>query len=90
MTRRLVDVAQDVIITEDDCGTDRGFVVNELVNSNDGSVIVPLYDRLVGRYAKRKVINPNTGEIIVEHDEMITDEIATEIVELKKLKFAPS
>lgn len=81
LTRRLVDVAQDVIITEDDCGTDRGFVVNELVNSNDGSVIVPLYDRLVGRYAKRKVINPNTGEIIVEHDEMITEAIATEIVE---------
>lgn len=81
LTRRLVDVAQDVIITEDDCGTDRGFVVNELVNSNDGSVIVPLYDRLVGRYAKREVINPNTGEIIVEHDEMITEAIATEIVE---------
>ena len=81
LTRRLVDVAQDVIITEDDCGTDRGFVVNELVNSNDGSVIVPLYDRLVGRYAKRKVINPNTGEIIVKHDEMITEAIATEIVE---------
>ena len=81
LTRRLVDVAQDVIITEDDCGTDRGFVVNELVNSNDGSVIVPLYDRLVGRYAKRKVVNPNTGEIIVEHDEMITEAIATEIVE---------
>ncbi len=42
---------------------------------------MPLYDRLVGRYAKRKVINPNTGEIIVEHDEMITEAIATEIVE---------
>jgi len=80
LTRRLVDVAQDVIITEDDCGTDRGFVVSELVNANDGSIIVPLYDRLVGRYAKRSVYHPVTGEVIVDHDELITEALATEIV----------
>jgi len=80
LTRRLVDVAQDVIITEDDCGTDRGFIVTELVNTKDGSIIVPLYDRLVGRYTKQRIIHPETGELILEHDELITEAIASEIV----------
>ena len=80
LTRRLVDVAQDVIITEDDCGTDRGFVVTELVNTKDGSIIVPLYDRLVGRYTKQRIIHPQTGELILDQDELITEAIASEIV----------
>ncbi len=80
LTRRLVDVAQDVIITEDDCGTDRGFVVTELVNENDGSIIVPLYDRLVGRYTKQPVYHPVTGALIIDHDEMINEAKASEIV----------
>ena len=80
LTRRLVDVAQDVIITEDDCGTDRGFVVTELVNTKDGSIIVPLYDRLVGRYSKQRIIHPETGELILGQDELITEAIASGII----------
>ncbi|HIU14112.1 MAG TPA: DNA-directed RNA polymerase subunit beta' [Candidatus Fimiplasma intestinipullorum] len=81
LTRRLVDVAQDVIVSEEDCGTDRGFIVTELVNTNDGSIIVPLYDRLVGRFTKRDIFHPETGELIIAHDELINEAIATQIVE---------
>ena len=56
LTRRLVDVAQEVIISEEDCGTDRGFVVTELYNTDDNTVIVPLYDRLVGRYSQKRCL----------------------------------
>ncbi len=80
LTRRLVDVAQDVIVTEDDCGTDRGFIVSELVNTKDGSIIVPLYDRLVGRFTKQTIVHPQTGEIILEHDELITEAVAAQVV----------
>ena len=81
LTRRLVDVAQDVIIKEDDCGTDKGFVVTELYNTDDNTVIVPLYDRLVGRYSKQDVTDPKTGELIIASDEFITDELAKKIVD---------
>ena len=76
LTRRLVDVAQEVIITEDDCGTDHGFIVTELYNTSDNSVIVPLYDRLVGRYSQKDVVHPETGEIIVKAGEMMDEPIA--------------
>ena len=80
LTRRLVDVAQEVIISEDDCGTDRGFVVTELYNNDDQSVIVPLRDRLVGRFAQKDVINPETREVIVPGGELINEALADEIV----------
>src|SRR5699024_1527327 len=69
LTRRLVDVAQDVIIREDDCGTDRGLTVSEL--SVGAEVIEPLYDRLVGRVAFEDVANPETGDVIVSKEELI-------------------
>ena len=53
----------------------------ELVNTNDGSIIVPLYDRLVGRFTKRDIFHPETGELIIAHDELINEAIATQIVE---------
>ncbi len=81
LTRRLVDVAQEVIITEDDCGTDRGFVVTELYNTSDNSIIVPLYDRLVGRYSQKDVIHPETGEIIVHAGEIMNEVLAKEIID---------
>ena len=81
LTRRLVDVAQEVIITEDDCGTDRGFMVTELYNTSDNSVIVPLYDRLVGRYSQKDVVNPKTGEIIVHAGEIMNEVVAKEITD---------
>jgi len=79
LTRRLVDVAQDVIIREDDCGTDRGLKVTALVDGSE--VIEPLIDRLIGRTAFGPVKHPETGELIVEHNELITEDQAKEIVE---------
>ena len=80
LTRRLVDVAQEVIISEDDCGTDRGFVVTELYNNDDKSIIVPLYDRLVGRFSQKDIFHPETKELIISSGELITEVLADEIV----------
>ena len=80
LTRRLVDVAQDVVIKEEDCGTDRGYVVSELLDRKDNTVIESLFDRLVGRYCKDDIIDPNTNEIICEGDTYIEEELAQKIV----------
>jgi len=79
LTRRLVDVAQDVIVREEDCGTDKGFTVTKI---HDGTeVIEDLYDRIEGRYAFETIRDPATGEIIVSRNEMIDAEKAARIVE---------
>lgn len=80
LTRRLVDVAQEVIISEENCGTDRGFVVTELYNNDDKSVIVPLRDRLIGRFSQKDIFHPETRELIVASGEMITEALADDIV----------
>ena len=79
LTRRLVDVAQDVIVKQEDCGTDRGFWVEPIIDRKTNTVIESLYDRLCGRYAKQTVTDPNTGEILIESDQFISDEIAKRI-----------
>ncbi|GEN46899.1 DNA-directed RNA polymerase subunit beta' [Alkalibacillus haloalkaliphilus] len=79
LTRRLVDVAQDVIIREEDCGTDRGMEVATLREGNE--IIVPLFDRLVGRTAFRSVNHPETNETLIQRNELITEDIAKAIVE---------
>ena len=79
MTRRLVDVAQDVIVREDDCNTTQGVLVSEFVDEKDG-VIEPLYDRILGRFTSKKVINPETKEVIVDKNEYITENIADKII----------
>ena len=79
LTRRLVDVAQDVIIKQDDCGTDKGYWVEAIVDRKTNTIIESLYDRLVGRYSKQEVVNPKTGELIIESDEFITEAIAKKI-----------
>ena len=81
LTRRLVDVAQDVIVKEDDCGTDRGYWIETLMDRKTNSVIESLEDRIVGRYSKQDVTDPKTGELIIASDEFITDEIAKKIVD---------
>lgn len=81
LTRRLVDVAQDVIINDEDCGTDRGYYVTEIVDRKTNSVIEGLFDRLVGRYSKETVIHPVTKEVLIEEDEFIDDETAKKIVD---------
>ncbi len=79
MTRRLVDVAQDVIVREEDCGTTQGVLVRAFVDDKDG-IIEPLYDRILGRYTNKKVINPQTKEVIIDKNEYITENIADKIV----------
>ncbi len=81
LTRRLVDVSQDVIVREDDCHTDHGFVVRAIKDDVKNIVVVPLYDRLVGRFALRDIINPNTGEVIVRGNTMIDEKLAKDIVD---------
>ena len=81
LTRRLVDVSQDMIVREADCGTDQGVVVRPFINEHSGSVIEGLKDRIVGRYANKKIINPETKEVIVDKLEMITENKADKIVE---------
>ncbi len=80
LTRRLVDVSQDVIVREDDCGTDHGFVVFEIRDSSRDAVIVPLEDRLVGRFSLRAIVNPANGEVIVPANTMISENDAKAIV----------
>lgn len=80
LTRRLVDVSQDVIVREIDCGTDDITVVSAFKDGNE--VIEELYDRIVGRHAAEDVINPETGEIIVPKNHMILEDDATKIVKV--------
>ncbi|MBQ5843313.1 MAG: DNA-directed RNA polymerase subunit beta' [Alistipes sp.] len=77
LTRRLVDVAQDVIITEEDCGTLRGLAATAIKRNDD--VVQTLYDRILGRTALNDVINPLTGEILCHAGEEITESIAAAI-----------
>lgn len=79
LTRRLVDVAQDVIIREEDCGTDRGLPVSALVDGSE--VIEPLIDRLIGRTAFITVNHPETGKTIVSKNELISEDQAKDIIE---------
>ncbi len=80
LTRRLVDVAQDIVVKEYDCGSIQGVVVKDLINEKDGSVIEPLEERILGRFAAKKVIDPETKKVLVEAGEMITENIASKII----------
>ena len=80
LTRRLVDVVQDIIIREEDCGCLSGLVVSDFVDEKDGTVIESLTDRIVGRFTAKKVINPETKDVIVDKDQMITESLANKIV----------
>ena len=79
MTRRLVDVAQDMIVREEDCGTTQGSLVEAFMDDKDG-IIEPLYDRILGRFTSKKVINPETKEVICEKETYITEAIADKII----------
>lgn len=81
LTRRLVDVSQDVIIRENDCGTDRGISVRSMTDGE--RVLIPLQDRLLGRVAARDIVHPQTGEVIVPRNGPISDELAREIGKAK-------
>ena len=79
MTRRLVDVAQDIIVREEDCKTTQGSLVKAFTDEKNG-IIEPLYDRILGRFTNKKVINPETKEVICEKDTYITETIADKII----------
>lgn len=79
LTRRLVDVAQDVIIRDDDCGTDKGLTVRSITEGTE--MIEPLVDRLIGRTSFQTVRHPETKEILVDKNEVIHEDVAKQIVE---------
>ena len=78
LTRRLVDVAQDIIVREHDCGTTEGIEIEDIKDGNQ--IIEKLHERLIGRYALHDIVNPTTGELIVDNDTLITPDIADKIV----------
>ena len=78
LTRRLVDVSQDIIVREHDCGTDDGIIVYDIKDGQQ--VIEKMEERLLGRYVVENVYHPETKELIVDTDTMITEKIAEEIV----------
>ena len=88
LTRRLVDVAQDIIVKDCDCGSVQGLVVYDLVNDKDGTIIEPLAERILGRFASKKIVNPETKEVIVEAGEMITENAVAKITKagIKKVE----
>jgi len=79
LTRRLVDVSQDIIVREHDCGTTEGIEVEDIKDGNQ--IIEKLHERLVGRYPLKDIVNPETGEIIVDADTIIGADMADKIVE---------
>ena len=78
LTRRLVDVSQDIIVRERDCGTNEGIIIYDIKDGNQ--IIEKMQERLIGRYAVNDVIDPNTKELIVDNDTMITEAIADKII----------
>jgi DNA-directed RNA polymerase subunit beta' len=86
LTRRLVDVSQDVIVRQEDCGTEEGYEVSEIKEGNE--VIEPLVERLSGRYPSEDIIHPKTGEIIVKRNTYMDEDIAQKVSDagIKKVK----
>ena len=79
LTRRLVDVAQDVIVRENDCGTEEGLMISDIKDGNH--ILEPLEERLEGRYLLHDAVHPETGEIIWSHEDIVTGDAAKKIVD---------
>ena len=79
LTRRLVDVSQDVIIRDDDCGCNDGIVVSKIMDGN--RVLETLEERLTGRFVVEPVVDPKTGEVLMEADRMMTADDAKRIAD---------
>ncbi len=86
LTRRLVDVSQDVIVRQEDCGTKEGYEVSEIKEGNE--VIEPLSERLSGRYSAQDIVHPETGEVLVKCDEYMNAAMAEKVEKagVKKVK----
>ncbi len=81
LTRRLVIVAQDVVVKEEDCGTQSGFVVSDILDDKQEKVIESLKSRIIGRFVAKDVIHPATNEVLVEANQLVDEETAIRIVE---------
>lgn len=88
LTRRLVDVVQDLIIKEEDCGTIQGLSVSAFMDDKSGSILESFEERIVGRFTNQKVLHPETKEIIIDKGELITEHIAKKIINagIKKIE----
>ena len=80
LTRRLVDVVQDIIVKEEDCGTIQGIEVEAFTDEKSGAVIESFRDRIVGRYSNQKLLHPETKEVLIDKGALITERIADKIV----------
>ncbi len=80
LTRRLVDVSQDIIVREEDCGAIGGVAVTDFVDEKSGAMIEPLAERILGRYTATKVINPETKEVICDKNEFINESLCAKII----------
>lgn len=105
LTRRLVDVAQEVVITEEDCGTERGYLIDgsaaytdqlgnikqdtygAIFDNKNGSIIESMFDRLAGYYTAADVTHPETGELLVEADTYLTDDLARKCADAHALVY---
>jgi DNA-directed RNA polymerase subunit beta' len=87
LTRRLVDVAQDIVVREEDCHTDAGVVVEAFLNA-DGTEVESLRNRIVGRFTSKKVIHPESKEVIADKDVYITENLADQIIKAGITKVA--
>ncbi len=81
LTRRLVDVAQDIIVMEEDCHTEKGIKIEPMMS--DDTVVISLSERINGRTSLEKIVDPATGEVVVEKNGLITPEIAEKIEKLR-------
>ncbi|MDD4734149.1 MAG: DNA-directed RNA polymerase subunit beta' [Bacilli bacterium] len=79
LTRRLVDVVQDILIIENDCGSIAGLPVADFIDEKDGTLIESLSERILGRYTAKKILHPETKEIILDKNEIITENILSKI-----------
>jgi DNA-directed RNA polymerase subunit beta' len=82
MTRKLVDAAQEVIVSQEDCGTTRGLMVEAIYDTKDSGLIESLTDRIANRFAMQDIIAPKTGEVLVAKNNIITPEMAEKIESL--------
>ena len=80
LTRRLVEVVQDIVVRGEDCGCAHGVVVKDLVNDKDGTIIEPLAERILGRFTAKKVVNPETKELIVDKGVYLTENLVKKII----------
>lgn len=80
LTRRLVDVAQNIVVREENCGSDYGYIAREIADTKTKQIIVPLAERIIGRYSNKPIYRKNNEELIVDRNEIITDKIAQQII----------